>query len=180
MLRQAAVPTHIRCATHEARPDVGAQTELPRNGRHRDELVVGLSPLAVVHGSDRQSGGDAVAKQLRKGVANLESFFLGGVRLSWAALQVVLRPQTSHLALITVFKGQHARVQIAQRVQIDQPRANQGQAVIHGPVHVTLKRGAHVLDRAARKDELGISPQFMAGAVKAHHIGRFESCSHLV
>ena len=120
--------------------------------------------------------GSAVVMPLRiSWVAHLEGLLFGGVGLTGSLAQVILRPQPAHLQLAAVVYGQHARIQIAQRIQVDQAGADQGVAVVNRLVHVASKVLPDKLDGVAREHHLGVSPQYLHPALVADHKGRFQA-----
>ncbi|KAG1316246.1 hypothetical protein G6F63_016097 [Rhizopus arrhizus] len=82
MATDLALAIHIGMAAAVRRPQVHAQPQFARRVGGRQEFVASLAPDAIEQRRDGQRGGDAVADQLREGIALLEGQFGGGVHLA--------------------------------------------------------------------------------------------------
>lgn len=84
------------------------------------ELAVGFRPFTVEQRGDRQRRRHAIADELREGIALLEGQLLRRVHLVGAAIHVALRPDTAGAPAGLVVEGEHRRVEVGQRVKIDE------------------------------------------------------------
>lgn len=98
--------------------------------RGRCKFLGGFIPRAIKQRRDGQCGGDAIADQLRKGVAFLEREFVRLEHLDRTAFDVVARPDPALFPTWLMVETKHARVEIRKRIKIDEAGSDQRHAMV--------------------------------------------------
>ncbi len=155
---------------HDAGPEIASEAEFPGDVRDPRHLLSALGPGAIGHRSDRHRRGDAVANEVSKGVAVFEDVLLGRVGLAGANPQIVIRPDAPERALVTGIECEDGRVDVAERIEIDEARTNQGLAEIDRAIDRPLEAPAGMDDPVALEDDARLPMQHMPAAVEGQRI----------
>ena len=115
---------------------------------------------------------------MREGIAVFEDLFFGGIGLFRATADVVFRPEAAVFKLAAVVYPEHARVDVTQRIQVNQTGADHGLAIVHRSVDMALEISADEFDAVAGKHHLAITPVHVRFAIKADDAASFQKGSH--
>ena len=170
MPRRLAIGADVRNPTHVARTKIGPQAHLAGDGGNARELVIAFGPGAIQHRGDRHRRGDAVADQLREGIAVLEQLLVRRIGLDRAGLQIGLGPHPANLVAGTVVEAQDRGVEIAQRIEIGEARANDGIAIVDAALHMALETMAYEDNGVALEHHLALLDDDMAAAIEANDV----------
>ncbi|MNU74150.1 hypothetical protein D3C71_636470 [compost metagenome] len=105
------------------RPEPDAQAEFLGCHRCRLEFRHRLAPGAIEERCNRQSRSNAVQKKLRKGITLLKGKLFRAVHFI-SPCCVIRRPDTAFLPAWLVVHAQNGRVEVRQRVEIDEAGAD--------------------------------------------------------
>ncbi len=169
MATDLALAIHIGMAAAVRRPQVHAQPQFARRVGGRQEFVASLAPDAIEQRRDGQRGGDAVADQLREGIALLEGQFGGGVHLVRPLLHVGFRPDAALAPGGRIVETQDGRVQVRQRVQVHEARADHCAAVVMAARDLPRIAMADIDDAVAFEDDFAVLVQAVPPVFMADH-----------
>ena len=148
--------------------EIDAQAQFGCSMRGIGEFLHRLAPGAIEQRGNRQSRGDAVADQARERIRLLERQFVARIHLERTGIHIGLRPDTAlrHRRLVVIAKDR--RIEIRQRVEIDEARPDQGVAIVDPPRDLTGKASADKLDRAVIEDDFTVLDQVMRTVPVSH------------